>query len=170
MQRAIDETNRRRTLQLKYNVEHGITPETIKKAIRRGIEEELEARVIVRRAAGRNEAGDDHEEYIRLLEAEMIEAADGYDFERAVQLRDKVLNMRAAYGKTTSDPAAAQRPRARYRGAARSFGGNSSGSRSENGDRIKQRTARDESPHGVVWNGLIAANSMHPPHLPKRKG
>src|SRR6476661_614182 len=44
MQKAMDETERRRTVQLRYNAEHGITPKTIEKAIRHGIESEIKAR------------------------------------------------------------------------------------------------------------------------------
>jgi excinuclease ABC subunit B len=104
MQRAIDETGRRRLLQLEYNAEHGITPETIKKAIRRGIEEEIQARSIARRAVGRDESTNDTEEYLSALEAEMLEAAEKLEFERAAALRDKILSLRS------KDPAGGQRP------------------------------------------------------------
>lgn len=100
MQEAIDETNRRREVQLAYNVEHGITPETIKKAIKRGIEEEIEARRIVQQAAGTNsEQQFVTQEYLAELESEMFAAAQNLEFERAAQLRDRVQQLKQQMAK-----------------------------------------------------------------------
>ena len=98
MQRALDETNRRRALQLAYNTEHGITPETIVKAIRRGIEEEIQAKAEVRKAVGRDELTDANEDYLNALEAEMLQAAENLEFERAAALRDRIMQIKAAQG------------------------------------------------------------------------
>ena len=95
MQQAIDETNRRRAVQLAYNEKHGITPETIKKAIRRGIEEEIQARQIVQQVAGaQNETQYITQEFLNELEAEMLTAAQALDFERAAQLRDRIHQLK----------------------------------------------------------------------------
>ena len=90
MQHAIDETERRRALQEAYNREHGITPETIKKAIRRGLEDQIAARQTVREAIRATEDTYDVTESIADLEAEMFAAAEALDFERAAQLRDRI--------------------------------------------------------------------------------
>nr|WP_315852275.1 excinuclease ABC subunit UvrB [Maioricimonas rarisocia] len=100
MQRAIDETNRRREVQLKYNEEHGITPETIRKAIRKGIEEEIQARKIEREAAGADEVRFVSQEYLNELEAEMLAAAENLEFERAANLRDKILDLKKKMGES----------------------------------------------------------------------
>src|SRR5580700_3583656 len=89
MQRAIDETTRRRELQLEYNRKHGITPETIHKAIRRGIEEEREAQQIVQQSGGMQAEQYVTQEHLNELEAEMLAAAKELDFERAAKLRDR---------------------------------------------------------------------------------
>ena len=96
MQRAIDETERRRDLQLAYNTEHGITPESITKAIRRGIEEEIQAKTQVREAVGRDERTEATEEYLSALEAEMLQAAESLEFERAAALRDRIVQLRSS--------------------------------------------------------------------------
>ena len=90
MQRAISETDRRRALQVAYNTEHGITPQGIKKAIRKGIEEEIQARREVADAVGRDESEEVTAEYLNELEGEMLKAAENLEFERAAQLRDEL--------------------------------------------------------------------------------
>ena len=106
MQRALDETSRRRALQLAYNTEHGITPETIVKAIRRGIEEEVQAKAEVRKAVGRDEVTDANEDYLNALEAEMLQAAENLEFERAAALRDRIMQVKTAQGGGTARPIA----------------------------------------------------------------
>jgi excinuclease ABC subunit B len=99
MQRAIDETARRRTLQEEYNREHGITPETVRKAIRAGIEAEARAHADANAAVGRtNETAYITEEYIAELEAEMLAAADALEFERAAAIRDRIDHLREQVG------------------------------------------------------------------------
>jgi len=119
MQRAIDETTRRRALQLAYNTEKGITPETIKKAIRRGIEEEIQAKAEVRKAIGRDEATDANEDYMNELEAEMLKAAESLEFERAAAIRDRIMQLRSAQEGGKARPnASAQATSARARAKA----------------------------------------------------
>jgi excinuclease ABC subunit B len=94
MQRATDETNRRRALQRQYNQQHGIEPETIRKAIRSSLESEIKARRTVSEAIHQNELQLDNTEIIKLLEEEMLEAARSLEFERAAQIRDKLQEIK----------------------------------------------------------------------------
>jgi excinuclease ABC subunit B len=93
MQKAIDETNRRRKIQLEFNEKHNITPETIKKEIRKGLAEEIKARRTAREAV-RFEA-DEYEkvELAGQIEREMLDAAETLDFERAAFLRDQLREL-----------------------------------------------------------------------------
>ena len=98
MANAIQETQRRREIQVAYNKEHGIEPQTIKKDIRHGIEYEVQAwkrRVDTPSIA---EAEGDYVTASRLdeLEKEMQTAAENLDFERAAILRDKIKQLQAA--------------------------------------------------------------------------
>ena len=96
MQRAIDETNRRREIQLRYNAEHAITPETIRKAIRNTLAQEISARKVAREAVHESEQEYDRTELMAMLEKEMLDAAEKLDFERAATLRDRIREMKEA--------------------------------------------------------------------------
>jgi excinuclease ABC subunit B len=95
MQQAVDETRRRRALQEAYNIEHGITPETVRKEIRAGIEAEAASRAVAFEAVG---AGDESRrratELIEQLESDMMQAAAELDFERAARIRDEIASLR----------------------------------------------------------------------------
>ncbi|MFQ5591851.1 MAG: helicase-related protein, partial [Phycisphaerae bacterium] len=90
MQRAMDETDRRRKLQLAYNKEHGITPESIEKAIRSTLERRVSAHKIAAERIQLSQEELNRTEYVAALEKEMLEAADALEFERAAQLRDRI--------------------------------------------------------------------------------
>jgi excinuclease ABC subunit B len=106
MQRAIDETVRRRRLQEAYNKKHDITPATIRKGILAGIEAEASAHVQANTAVGRDdESGYLTEEYVKELESEMMVAADALEFERAAAIRDRIEAYRNEAGQP-SDKAA----------------------------------------------------------------
>ena len=96
MERAISETNRRRVIQEAYNVEHNITPTTIKKDIQEAIHgketQEMASKFIKKKAKiGKKE----RLELISKLEIEMKEAARILDFERAAELRDIVIELKS---------------------------------------------------------------------------
>jgi excinuclease ABC subunit B len=100
MRQAVDETRRRRALQEEYNREHGITPETIRKELRAGIEAEATSRAKAFEAVGQ---GDDdrrrQSELLEQLEADMMQAAAELDFERAARIRDEIAALREGRGR-----------------------------------------------------------------------
>ncbi len=94
MQKAIDETNRRRKIQLEYNRRHNITPETIKKEIRKGLAGQISARRVARQAVRLGHGEYEKVELANQIEKEMLEAAQALDFERAAFLRDQLRQLK----------------------------------------------------------------------------
>ncbi len=94
MQAAIDETDRRRKIQTAYNEAHGITPETIKKEIRRGLIDQIKARKTARDAVHLNENEYDKVEMATEIEKQMLTAAKALDFEKAAMLRDRLHELK----------------------------------------------------------------------------
>ena len=90
MANAMAETNRRRALQEAYNREHGITPETVRNAIR----SVLEITKRVEDSAAETLTEEERDALMRQIEEEMIGAAKELEFERAAKLRDQLLQLR----------------------------------------------------------------------------
>ncbi|NNE01299.1 MAG: excinuclease ABC subunit UvrB [Pirellulaceae bacterium] len=104
MKLAMDETERRRAVQQEYNEKHGITPETVRKKIRAGIETDA-----AKRRAAEAQAKSDSDgvyitlEYVEALEQEMLAAAENLEFERAASLRDRALQLKDNIGRPLSE-------------------------------------------------------------------
>ncbi len=98
MRRAIDETNRRRTIQETYNQEHGIEPASIVKAVRDLISNEPSAHALAEAreayVAGGKMPKDELARLIRDLEKDMKQAAKDLEFEKAALLRDQIIELR----------------------------------------------------------------------------
>ena len=109
MMAAIGETNRRRALQEAYNQANGITPESVKTAVRALLE-------ITDKASAEipNQVDDDEKaEWIKQLEDQMLTAASALDFEKAAKLRDQLFAIRGDAPMTKHQPSRRRRERMR---------------------------------------------------------
>ena len=105
MRQMIGETTRRRTTQLAYNEQHHITPTSIVKAIREGIEVARQAEAFVIQQAGESPEEHDVRRVIAELENEMLICAKALRFERAAELRDEIAGLREKYRLGDEPPA-----------------------------------------------------------------
>jgi excinuclease ABC subunit B len=104
MERAMTETERRRERQKEYNIEHGITPETVVKAIRDMLPESGQSDYVAVPMLRPGEKSDKPGKLLEEMRAEMLLLAEQLEFEAAAKLRDKIS---AIEGEATSDEASA---------------------------------------------------------------
>ena len=90
MEKAITETNRRRSIQMEYNEKHGIKPKTIQKSIRDVIKATMVTDLETEYQIGKEESVED---IINKLTTEMLKHAENMEFEKAAELRDKIKEL-----------------------------------------------------------------------------
>ncbi|MBQ7430594.1 MAG: excinuclease ABC subunit UvrB [Butyrivibrio sp.] len=104
MRKAIDETERRRAIQQKYNEEHGITPQTIRKAVRDliSITKEVPKEEVVFEKDPESMSKEELEKLITTVQKKMKKAAAELDFESAATLRDQMIELKTSLNELTS--------------------------------------------------------------------
>ena len=98
MRIAIQETERRRKIQSQYNQEHHVTPTSIVKAIRDGIEAVRRAEDYVNEVVGETKEEHEIKSYVAYLKERMERASSALDFEKAARFRDEIRKVEAEYG------------------------------------------------------------------------
>lgn len=99
MKKAIEESARRREIQIEYNKKHNITPRSIESAVKEGIEIYLREEEKIYQQLGLDDKEVDLHQIVAQLEKEMYIAAKNLHFEKAAQLRDKIKNLKKAIEK-----------------------------------------------------------------------
>jgi excinuclease ABC subunit B len=97
MKKTIDETNRRRQIQIGFNKKNNITPRTIEKAVKEGIESYKKAREVIESVVEENDEQYDITMLIGELQHDMETAARNLQFERAAVLRDQIKELKEKY-------------------------------------------------------------------------
>ncbi|MDY2986037.1 MAG: helicase-related protein, partial [Peptoniphilus sp.] len=94
MKTTLDETNRRREIQDKFNKEHGIIPKSVSKSVREVIEATIAAESEVNYEAVESFSNEEIQAMIDALKTEMYKAAESLDFEKAAEIRDKIKELK----------------------------------------------------------------------------
>ncbi len=155
MQRAMDETARRREKQMAYNEEHGITPESVKAKISDILDSVYErdhVRADISGASGKGFADGGHlvgnnlQAHLNALEKSMRDAAADLDFEKAARLRDEIKRLKAAELATMDDPIARDEARSQE-------GGSRKGKGAANASSSSPLAGEDSSPRAAQPSG-----------------
>lgn len=175
MQRAMDETARRREKQMAYNEEHGITPESVKRNISDILDSVYErdhVRADISGVSGKGFADGGHlvgnnlQAHLNALEKDMRNAAADLDFEKAARLRDEIKRLKAVELSAMDDPIAKDEARAQERSGKADRNGGPSGRRgaiSPLEGEMSGRTEGGTAPSAPEGSPPSAPNGASPP-------